>query len=115
VVITFDDGYLSVYQNAFPIMHEMGFVGALYIYVGRLDSVDHVNVDQLIEMVNSEWEIGSHSMLHADLIHNSSLAPYELFQSRLTLEDAIEEPVVTIAYPYGRADNYIRGMIVKYG
>lgn len=115
VVITFDDGYLSMYQNAFPIMHEMGFVGALYIYVGRLDSVDHVNVDQLIEMVDSGWEIGSHSMSHADLIDNSSIAPYELFQSRLTLEDAIEGPVVTFAYPYGRADNYIRGMIGEYG
>jgi hypothetical protein len=31
VVITFDDGNLDIYQNAFPIMHEMGFVGTFYI------------------------------------------------------------------------------------
>jgi peptidoglycan/xylan/chitin deacetylase (PgdA/CDA1 family) len=115
VVITFDDGNLSVYQNAFPIMHEMGFVGALYIYVNRLNSVEHVNVEQLMEMVDNGWEIGSHSMSHANLIDYSSIAPYELYQSRLTLEDAIEGPVVTFAYPYGRADNYIRGMIGEYG
>jgi peptidoglycan/xylan/chitin deacetylase (PgdA/CDA1 family) len=115
VVITFDDGNLSVYQNAFPIMHEMGFVGALYIYVDRLNSKDHVNGEQLMEMVDNGWEIGSHSMSHADLIDYPSSAPYELSQSRLTLEDAIEEPVVTFAYPYGHADGYIRGMIGEYG
>jgi peptidoglycan/xylan/chitin deacetylase (PgdA/CDA1 family) len=120
VVITFDDGNLSVYQNAFPIMHEMDFVGTLYIYVDRLDSLDHVNVEQLQEMLDNGWEVGSHSMSHADLTDDSLIAPYELLQyellqSRLTLEVAIDEPVVTFAYPYGRANSNIRGMISEYG
>ncbi len=120
VVITFDDGNLSAYQNAFPIRQELGFVGALFIYVDRLDSVHHVNVEQLLEMSDNGWEIGSHSMSHADLTETASIAPYELLkyellQSRLTVELAIDEPVVTFAYPYGRTNSNIRGILGEYG
>jgi peptidoglycan/xylan/chitin deacetylase (PgdA/CDA1 family) len=115
VVITFDDGNLSVYQNAFPIMHELGFVGTLYIYVDRFGSYDHVNVEQVQEMLDNGWEIGSHSMSHADLTENSSIATYELLQSRLTLELAVDQPVDTFAYPYGRTNSSIRELIGDYG
>jgi len=115
VVITFDDGNINIYQNAFPIMHEMGFIGTLYIVANRLDARLFINSEQLREMANDGWEIGSHGMSHADLTLDSSSVRYEVLQSRLTLEDAIGEPVNTFAYPYGKTDEFVTNQVSEYG
>ncbi len=115
VVITFDDGNLDVYQNAFPIMRDMGYVATTYIVANRLQSRYFVNVEQIQEMANAGWEIGSHSMDHADLTLDYSTAHYEINQSRQILEDAIGVPVNTFAYPYGKTDEFITNKVSEYG
>lgn len=115
VIITFDDGNVDVYQNAFPIMRDMGFVGAFYIVANRLQSHDYVNSEQLQEMADAGWEIGSHSMSHADLTIDYSIARYEVLQSRLNLEEATGESIDTFAYPYGRTDSFITEKVSDYG
>jgi peptidoglycan/xylan/chitin deacetylase (PgdA/CDA1 family) len=115
VVITFDDGNLDVYQNAFPILHEMGFVATTYIVANRLQASNFVDVEQLQEMADDGWEIGCHSMSHADLTIDHSMANYEMAQSRSNLEEATGEPVNTFAYPYGKTDEFITDRVSKYG
>jgi peptidoglycan/xylan/chitin deacetylase (PgdA/CDA1 family) len=115
VVITFDDGNVDIYQNAFPIMHELGFVGTTYIVGNRLESKYYVNAEQLNEMAVDGWEIGSHAMSHPDLTLNHSIVRYEVLQSRLTLEDATGESVNTFAYPYGLTDEFITNKVSEYG
>jgi peptidoglycan/xylan/chitin deacetylase (PgdA/CDA1 family) len=115
VVITFDDGNQTVYTHAYPIMREMGFIGAIYMYVDRLNFPLYLNIEQLQEMVAQGWEIGSHSLSHTDLTGHHASVPYELQQSRTVLENAIGMPEVTFAYPYGKADDYITGLIDDYG
>jgi peptidoglycan/xylan/chitin deacetylase (PgdA/CDA1 family) len=115
VLITFDDGNLDDYENAFPIMHELGFVGAMYIVSNRLQAKGYINVEQLQEMADDGWEIGSHAVSHADLTVDYSVARYEILQSRLTLEDATGEPVKTFAYPYGRTDEFVTNKVSEYG
>ena len=115
VVITFDDGNNDVYQNAFPIMREMGFVGTFYIYVDRMEYNGYVNVEQLQEMADNGWEIGSHNMSHADLTKNHYIARFEILQSMLTLEEATGEPVRTFAYPYGRKNEFVTNKVSAYG
>ena len=115
VVITFDDGNSNIYENAFPIMHDLGFVGAVYIVANRLQSNGFLNVEQLQEMADDGWEIGSHAMSHADLTVDTSIVRYEILQSRLTLEDATGEPVETFAYPYGRTDEFVTNKVSDYG
>ena len=38
IVITFDDGYLDVFDHAFPIMERYGITGTVYIVANRLNS-----------------------------------------------------------------------------
>ncbi len=115
VIITFDDGNLDVYQHAFPIMRDFGFVGAFYIVANRLEANNYVNADQLREMVDAGWEIGSHSMSHADLTLDYSIAHYEIRQSRLVLQDATGQSIDTFAYPYGKTDSFITNKVSEYG
>jgi peptidoglycan/xylan/chitin deacetylase (PgdA/CDA1 family) len=115
VVITFDDGYLDVYQNAYPILHEMGFVATTYIVVDRLESPSFVNASQLRELANDGWEIGCHSMSHADLTADHSIINNEIVQSRLDLEQVTGEPINTFAYPYGKIDEFVVNQVIKEG
>ncbi|NJD59068.1 MAG: polysaccharide deacetylase family protein, partial [Anaerolineae bacterium] len=111
VVITFDDGNLDVYENAFPIMRELGLVGTNYIVANRLEAKNFINPDQLREMGDAGWELGSHSMDHTDLTTDYSIANYEIRQSMLVLEEATGEPVSTFAYPYGKTDEFVSAKV----
>lgn len=115
VVLTFDDGNNDIYDIAFPIMQEMGFVGTFYIVGNRLNSNYYVHADEIQEMVNAGWEIGDHGMSHVDLTLDHSMANYEILQSRLDLEAAIGQPINTFAYPYGETDEFITNQVSEYG
>lgn len=105
VVITFDDGDLTVYTTAFPIMHEFGFVGVNYLVANRLEADGYMNAAQVQELIAAGWEVGSHSMTHADLRTSPNL-DWEIRQSRLVLESALGAPVETFAYPYGLGNDH---------
>ncbi len=102
IIITFDDGHLNNYTTAFPIMQKYGFTGVLYIVGNYMGAENYMNADQIKEMAAAGWEVGSHSMNHANL---NSLEPqrqrYEVVESREVLEETLGVPVLTIAYPFG--------------
>ncbi len=100
VVISFDDGDLSVYTDAFPIMQEFGFTGVNYIVVNYIGMEGFMSVDQLKELAAAGWETGSHSMTHSDLTQNRRVE-WEVVQSRHSLEELLGVKVETFAYPYG--------------
>jgi peptidoglycan/xylan/chitin deacetylase (PgdA/CDA1 family) len=115
VVITFDDGNLDVYTTAFPIMRELGFVGAFYIVGNRLGADGFVGTAELSELVNAGWEVGSHSMTHADLTLDHTILRAEILESRLALEEALGVPVRSLAYPFGMADEVVMDKTEDYG
>ncbi len=62
---TFDDGNISTYTNAFPLMKKRGIVGHIAVvtdFVGR--DKDHYNWEQIREMTDAAWEVMSHSRTH---------------------------------------------------
>lgn len=115
VAITFDDGDMDVYQNAFPIMQALGLVGTFYIVGTRLNSRDFIGVDQLKEMIAAGWDVGCHSMTHIDLTLNHDALTYEAGSCKSLLQDELGIPINTFAYPYGSIDEFVAGKVVKYG
>jgi peptidoglycan/xylan/chitin deacetylase (PgdA/CDA1 family) len=100
VVISFDDGDLTVYTTAYPIMREFGYVGINYLVANRLDAEGYMNPEQVRELAQAGWEVGSHSMTHKNLLESEDPA-WQIYQSRLELEAALGLPVTTFAYPFG--------------
>jgi len=108
VVITFDDGHQSVYDNAFPIMQDYDFPGVFYIVANRINGAkDFVNVDEIQTMIDAGWEIGSHSYTHPDLTKNRANVSYEIGQSKVDLQNALGIEVTSFAYPYGAMDAFV--------
>lgn len=115
VLITFDDGDIDVYNNAFPIMKQYGYVGTFYIVANRIGSDQFVNADQIKEMYDAGWEIGSHSFTHADMGADHSVIRHEGYDSRATLQEKLGIPISTFAYPFGGWDATVASFTAGYG
>ncbi len=124
ILITFDDGDVDVYENAFPIMQKYGFTGVFYLVANYVGQPDYISVAQIKEMTKAGWEIGSHSLNHIDLVLNPKRQRAEVVESKTMLEKLLGVPVKTFAYPFGRASSgvinyvhfakYIAGMGLGY-
>jgi peptidoglycan/xylan/chitin deacetylase (PgdA/CDA1 family) len=116
IVITFDDGNRNIYENAFPIMQKYNFPGVFYIVANRVNSGTNIaQAPELKEMINAGWEIGSHGYTHTDLTTNHSIVQYEILQSKLDIEEALQVDVLTFAYPFGTVDPYLAQKVQDYG
>jgi len=104
VVISFDDGDLDVFTNAFPIMQNYGFTGVIYIVGNYLYTDGYLGIDQIKALAAAGWEVGSHSMSHPHLIADHSRLKVEIAQSRLDLQEILGVPVTSFAYPFGETD-----------
>ncbi len=67
VMLHFDDSYIGVYENAFPLMEKYGYKGTIYVPTNFIDRVGHTQLDHLKEMKEAGWIIGSHTRTHPDL------------------------------------------------
>lgn len=114
-IITFDDGYESVFTHALSLMKEFDFKGIVYIpaeYVGRLNDWDvqfggktykHLSEEQICRLCKEGFEIGSHGMSHHLLTYmDTARLQNELTESRRILQNLCGDPVLSMSYPFGR-------------
>jgi peptidoglycan/xylan/chitin deacetylase (PgdA/CDA1 family) len=65
IVITMDDGWKSVYIDAFPILKEFGYPFTIYLYKNYVDGGGKALTTAMIEeMMANGASIGSHSVSH---------------------------------------------------
>jgi peptidoglycan/xylan/chitin deacetylase (PgdA/CDA1 family) len=66
VVITIDDGYKSVYQNAWPLLKSFGYPFTIFLYVKATDHGhwDYMTWDQVRELRAAGVDFQSHSYGH---------------------------------------------------
>jgi len=116
-VLTFDDAYADVFENALPVLLAAGARATTYAVSGSLGGFnawdqDKVGVrkalmtaEQLREWRSLGMEVGAHTRSHAAL---PSLADTDLRSevagSRSDLEDVLGDEVTQFCYPYGDAD-----------
>lgn len=116
VALTFDDGFADNRTALLPLLQEEGATATVYVVAAELGVPHHVvpwrrtlHADEVRELHAAGVEIGSHSMHHVDLSSLSYEAALdELAGSRASLEDLIGAPILTAAYPYGRASRATR-------
>ena len=116
VIITFDDGNVDNYDYAFPIMKNLELPGAMYVVANRTVSPGYLSVEHLQAMIEAGWEIGSHTMTHPDLVNiDPEDLRFELYESRLKLEVALDVKVDSLAYPFGSFSSEIAHKVASYG
>ena len=102
VVLTFDDGYRSMYTTVYPMLAERGWPGTFYCVSDYTASGDFISEDMIREMAAAGMEIGSHTASHVELDSCTGDAlNAQLTQSRDILSGLSEKPVVQLCYPSG--------------
>ena len=111
VVVSFDDGYLSHFVTARPVLSEAGWPGVLNLE-GKNIGKGGLTVSQIKALIGSGWEIGAHSMTHPDLptVSDSQLAD-EVVGSRKLLQRLFKVPVETFCYPAGKNDSRVQAAV----
>jgi len=108
VAFTFDDGHLSNYTSAYPLLAEHGFSGTFFIVADWIGKPGRIDVPQLREMSTHGMSIGSHGSTHAFLAGISREAlDRELIASKERLEQILGTEVATLALPGGRMDRQV--------
>lgn len=105
IVLSFDDGYLGVYEHAVPILQSHGWPGVLNLQVGRLGVPGGLTADQVRDMIRLGWEVDDHTVTHPDL---TRLTPERLNAEVTGAAQSIRQqfgvPVRFFCYPAGRYD-----------
>ncbi|MFM9139425.1 MAG: polysaccharide deacetylase family protein, partial [Solirubrobacterales bacterium] len=105
VVVSFDDGYLSHYEAAMPILRKAGWPGVLNLKTGNIDPKGGIAPWQVKALVAAGWEIGAHTITHADLTTlDAAGLDREVAGSRKELEKEFGVKVNTFCYPAGKYD-----------
>jgi peptidoglycan/xylan/chitin deacetylase (PgdA/CDA1 family) len=105
IVLSFDDGNENTYSTAFPILQKYGFKGTSYIVYNYVGAKNFMTKDQIRELYEAGWEIGSHSISHVDLTKRLDRQEDEIIESRRKLQILLDVPISTFAYPYGAYDH----------
>ena len=113
VLLTFDDGWLSVYTEAFPILKEFGHPFVLYLYKNYVDGGGRALTTPMIrEMMSHGATLGSHSTSHPlpSVVKEErrkgpdsfdSWLRVEMGESKRFLESRFNTRIATYAYPGG--------------
>jgi peptidoglycan/xylan/chitin deacetylase (PgdA/CDA1 family) len=119
--VSFDDGFKNIYENAAPILHDLGVPAITFVPSRRIeidyettrryclettrypDVIETNTWDELARLPELGVEVGSHTRTHARFSQLDSTAAYEdeISGSKRDLEEKLGRECRYIAWPYG--------------
>lgn len=118
VVLTFDDGHLDNYENAYPILKKYKLPATMFVIVDDLSKPNFVTEEQIREMSDSGLiTIASHTLTepHLPTLANKNRLRREVHDSKRKLEAILNKPVNCFSYPIGGFNKEIRQMVIDAG
>lgn len=124
--ITFDDGYLSVYTEAFPLLRERGWPFTVFVTTGLLESNPNLyaNWAQINEMADAGATIANHTVSHPYFLERLPGEDEVAWRRRISNEITQAEQSIMqrtgqnhrlLAYPYGEFDPDIEELVSELG
>ena len=104
VVLTFDDGRVDQYVNAFPLLKRLGFTATFFPFSHAMDrNPRYFTWAQLRDMQKAGITIGSHTNLHVrlDKVRDPAVMHEELYGSRELMRQKLGSDVELFSYPFG--------------
>jgi len=129
VAITFDDGFISVYTNAFPILKAHGLPFTVFVNTDPIQAKrpTHVSWEQLEEMKKHGATVANHTHKHSHLINSRSHSTNsndrkwqdefisEVNTAQNLLKAKLNQDIRLFAYPYGEFDQYSNQLLADMG
>lgn len=105
IVLSFDDGYVGVYEHAVPVLQAHGWPAVLNLQVGRLGIPGGLTADEVRAMIRLGWEVDDHTVTHPDLTRvTPARLETEIVGAAQSIRQQFAVPVHFFCYPAGRYD-----------
>jgi peptidoglycan/xylan/chitin deacetylase (PgdA/CDA1 family) len=114
VVLSFDDGYTSVYRSALPILRGMHWPGVLCQQVQRIGFPGGFSAAQIRTMLNAGWELADHAITQPEVdltTATPAVIHQEVFTSRAELRQRFGRRVRFFCYPVGHYDPTVEAAV----
>ena len=113
VVLTFDDGWKSFKEFAYPILKELGFPATLFIYTDFIGARIALTWPELKELAQEGFDIEAHSKTHEDMRKKPTESEedynrrmqVELVNPLAVFQQRVGQTPKILAYPYGSHDD----------
>ena len=117
ILLTIDDGLLSFYENAWPILKEKKIPFILFVNTREVGSFNYMNWDQILELHKAEnVEIGNHSHSHEYLVdENSEVIKNDILKSIEIFKKKIGKNSNFFSYPFGEYSQEFKKIIKELG
>ena len=118
VGITIDDGYLSIYTEAWPRLRRAGFPFTVFVSTDPVDRAfpDFMNWEQVREMQEAGVTIGGHTATHLHMAANSvERNRSDLAQSNARYVAELGAVPKLFAYPFGEASTQVQSVVADAG
>ena len=117
ILLTIDDGFLSFYENAWPILKEKKIPFILFVSTREVGAFNYMTWDQIKEISNEDFvEIGNHSHTHEYLADESNqLIKEDIAKSISIFKKNLGRNSDFFSYPFGEYSNDFKNIIEEFG
>ena len=126
VAITFDDGYISIYEEAFPMLQAFGYPFTLFLSTDPINrnQSNYMTWDQIREMADAGVVIANHMVTHPYMLDRPERESEqqwlerqrtELLEAEQTIAEQTGQSHRLLAYPYGEFNPAIKSLVDELG
>merc|ERR1711991_662855 len=103
ILLTIDDGFLSFYKNAWPILKDKKIPFILFISTREVGAFNYMTWDQIKEISKEDFvEIGNHSHTHEYLVDKSNaLIKEDISKSISIFKKNLGKNSIFFSHPFG--------------
>ena len=117
ILLTIDDGFLSFYKNAWPILKSKKIPFILFVSTREVGAYNYMNWDQIREISKENFvEIGNHSHTHEYLVDESNKTIKEDIKKSITIfKKELGQNSIFFSYPFGEYSIDFKNIIKSFG
>ena len=117
ILLTIDDGFLSFYKNAWPILKSKKIPFILFVSTREVGAFNYMTWEQIREISKEDFvEIGNHSHTHEYLVDESSKTIKEDIEKSIKIfKKELGQNSIFFSYPFGEYSIDFKNIIKNFG